>query len=1421
MAEIKNSFLKSKMNKDLDDRLVPNGEYRDAQNVSVGKSEDDDIGALETILGNVSIASLGTAASNRNVQAIGVLADEARQQFYIFYTDYTGNDPFAPSSNVHYIYLFNPIKNIFQKLVEGKFLNFSTQFPVETTLVEDLLFFTDNRNQPRKINITRSLGYYTLENQLSVAKYNPYLPISLLKSSSGTINSRINNSSFTLNHISSSSTNSATTNVSTITVIASVRLIKPGMIIGYTGIAVNKFITILDVSVNGLIATLVLSENVTIASGISINFYPNFRIFSRFVSTSIKATEYRYIASWAGATATIEVYSTPLFLPTLTSGEKITFFDTTMTNESLNDNWPGDPDLLKDKFVRFSYRFQFDDGEFSIMAPFTQIAFIPKQQGYFVKGDQEAAYRSTVLQWMENNVQNVELIIPLPDKAVELGSEVNSKYKITAIELIYKESESLATRILEKIPISDINCSDCVETADLNYYTYNFQSRKPYKTLPTIQTTRVYDKVPTRALAQETAGNRIIYGNFWNQHTPPNTLNYRLGVSQKINGSEGKNFMEYPNHSLKQNRTYQAGVILADKWGRQSSVILSSVQEKETQETASPYTKYGGSTVYNGYKKGIVSTRNIGTTNSTLILSYPQLGIQKGMIISGGGIDAKEEITVNDIVQSATTTTLTLTAAKTIASNSTLYFNEVNAGQWFGDALQLSFDSPITSGRIIGSTPNNPFEANGEPGLYAIPLGDGLGFYVSNTTVQSQILDNTYLFKITTATSPIANRPVMGSFFRGQDADFVKVIGISTTTVGSFIEYTLTFNGLLSEIYTDVSGIINLNTIPYYAYDLNATGWYSYKIVVKQQEQEYYNVYLPGVLAGYPGQPLPSNGITIGNNLANGGTGSPSILYSGANYSGLAELIEPRMVVSGGGLTAPLPVVIGTLQNPINFEVLVDRDVVVGANATLNYAMPKDFEDFPTGEIGATANTVLINDNINKVPRDLTELGPEQRQFRSSVQLFGRVSNNLYNKNIQYYPGTLTDTAISISTANDSNFKPNSILENNYQNFYQIDTNPLIARIETQTQSETIATRGGASGSPSPGADVTLTLSSAPTPPILPGMIITDTVTKAVYGSVNSVISPTEIKCRLAQEMVTTQLSLTFTATIGSPSGRSLIEDFTLMQPTLAIYETEPVESLLDLYWESSTSGLIADLNRDIALNFDNTVPDRFSNFTFTLNENTAIGTNVTSSFIPQNKNGDFTDTFINMKVLNGNGINSTDKFELVSTITLEAGVSVTRYTIKTAAVFDYTHDSATVDVYNFYMTVRSPFNRPGTLPTNGSNLITFKGSLTNTAPVNQGTAGSVTKASAFIGQMVSLYSFDNGSVSGSKDGLKFVTNSYTNDGANYFNLDEFTGSLTKTAIAPAGTYYLSYQVNDSWNGHTLGLGTGANTPSAFTIVIT
>ena len=58
MAEAKNTFLRSKMNRDLDDRLIPSGEYRTGLNIAVNKSEGEDVGALENVLGNIKRASL-------------------------------------------------------------------------------------------------------------------------------------------------------------------------------------------------------------------------------------------------------------------------------------------------------------------------------------------------------------------------------------------------------------------------------------------------------------------------------------------------------------------------------------------------------------------------------------------------------------------------------------------------------------------------------------------------------------------------------------------------------------------------------------------------------------------------------------------------------------------------------------------------------------------------------------------------------------------------------------------------------------------------------------------------------------------------------------------------------------------------------------------------------------------------------------------------------------------------------------------------------------------------------------------------------------------------------------------------------------------------------------------------------------------
>ena len=55
MPELKNTFTGGKMEKDLDERIVPSGQYREALNISVSTSEASDVGAAQNILGNIKV----------------------------------------------------------------------------------------------------------------------------------------------------------------------------------------------------------------------------------------------------------------------------------------------------------------------------------------------------------------------------------------------------------------------------------------------------------------------------------------------------------------------------------------------------------------------------------------------------------------------------------------------------------------------------------------------------------------------------------------------------------------------------------------------------------------------------------------------------------------------------------------------------------------------------------------------------------------------------------------------------------------------------------------------------------------------------------------------------------------------------------------------------------------------------------------------------------------------------------------------------------------------------------------------------------------------------------------------------------------------------------------------------------------------
>ena len=87
MPEIKNTFLKSRMNKDLDSRIIGNGEYRDAQNASVSASEDASVGSLENIRGNQLISTFNL--TDTNLKVIGQYSDVDNNRMFFFITNYS------------------------------------------------------------------------------------------------------------------------------------------------------------------------------------------------------------------------------------------------------------------------------------------------------------------------------------------------------------------------------------------------------------------------------------------------------------------------------------------------------------------------------------------------------------------------------------------------------------------------------------------------------------------------------------------------------------------------------------------------------------------------------------------------------------------------------------------------------------------------------------------------------------------------------------------------------------------------------------------------------------------------------------------------------------------------------------------------------------------------------------------------------------------------------------------------------------------------------------------------------------------------------------------------------------------------------------------------------------------------------------
>ena len=84
MPEFKRNFTKGRMNKDLDERMVPNGEYRDALNVEVSTSEGSDVGTVQTLKGNTLLTN---NLFSGKATCVGNISSERDNKLYWFVSD--------------------------------------------------------------------------------------------------------------------------------------------------------------------------------------------------------------------------------------------------------------------------------------------------------------------------------------------------------------------------------------------------------------------------------------------------------------------------------------------------------------------------------------------------------------------------------------------------------------------------------------------------------------------------------------------------------------------------------------------------------------------------------------------------------------------------------------------------------------------------------------------------------------------------------------------------------------------------------------------------------------------------------------------------------------------------------------------------------------------------------------------------------------------------------------------------------------------------------------------------------------------------------------------------------------------------------------------------------------------------------------
>lgn len=592
MAESNNRFAGGKMNKDFDERLVPNNEYRDALNVQTSTSDGSDVGTLQNLMGNVNLSASYFGGKTDGFHCIGSIKNDKSNTIYwmlagegvdvIAEYDYATGVVAPVVVDVYSI-------NVLAGPGNGRVLNFDKNFLITgINIIEGFLFWTDNNTEPKQINIDKcklgSTDFYThtvfYVSNPQQSQSPPFVPVGDIKESHITV---IKKSPLTAPKLVMKNTNRGDIDND-----------------GTPGVIKSQ------INIDDPVVTLIDPND-------SANWMPNQIAFETTSVADFKPGDFLELTPVGTDLVRLTSIIIEITTAVTVSGGKLSFNAEivsgtaiiTQTSNLFDVVLQQKPSLFEFKFPRFAYRYKYVDGQYSTFSPFSEVAFLPGEFDYLPKEGYNLG--------MVNNLRSLA-VRDFVDK--KLMPE-----DVASVDILYKESNSPVIYIVETVKRVDIvttagivafdswngisidQVSDTLDTTGF----LNIKSETIHAVIPSNQLLRGWDNVPRKALAQEVIGNRVVYANYLQNYNMSSLRAQgrtafqfypELRVIQRDNDitvdlklshltSDVKSLdpellnpslaHEYsPAKSIKTLRTYQLGVVYIDEFGRETPVFTSS-----------------------------------------------------------------------------------------------------------------------------------------------------------------------------------------------------------------------------------------------------------------------------------------------------------------------------------------------------------------------------------------------------------------------------------------------------------------------------------------------------------------------------------------------------------------------------------------------------------------------------------------------------------------------------------------------------------------------------------------------------------------------------------------------------------------------------------------------------------------------------